>query len=93
LNANHREGGPKARFFASKGLSDSDWIVLAVAVEEHPVRNPIQDRIATGYGEKIAVRCTMRTPDGSNSCILTVWMEEPGQSPRFVTAYPSKDAG
>jgi len=38
---------------------------------------------------KAMVRCQLRPPDGTNPCILTVWMVEASGTPRLVTADPS----
>jgi hypothetical protein len=38
---------------------------------------------------KVMVRCRLRTPDGSDPCILTVWMVEDTGMPRLMTAFPS----
>ncbi len=44
---------------------------------------------AVPYGMKFIVRCTLRTPDKRDPCIMTVWIAETGAYPRLVTAYPS----
>ena len=90
LDVNHRDGGPKARFFLAMGFSDATWQAFANAIRRHPIDNPIQDTEATGYGLKMMVQCTLPTPDGGNPCIRTVWMVDGAQMPRLVTAYPSK---
>jgi filamentous hemagglutinin len=89
LNINHRDGGSKARFFITKGFSANLWRVFAEAVARHPIDNPIQATEATEFGLKVMVRCRLTTPDGSDPCILTVWMLEDTGLPRLVTAYPS----
>ena len=91
LDTSHRDGGPKARFFIAKGFSRADWGAFATAVKYHPVANPIHEQEATEYGLKVVIQCIIQTPDGSNPCILTVWMVEEQQAPRLVTAYPLKN--
>jgi len=88
LNAHHRDGRSKARFFIAHGYSDREWHVLAQAIGRHPVDNPIAGVEATTYGQKLVVVCRLRTPDGRNPCIRTVWIAEAGANPRLVTAYP-----
>jgi hypothetical protein len=89
LNINHREGQSKARFFLNRGFTDATWQVLDQALRQHPIDNPVVAEEATAYGRKLVVRCQVKTPDGRNPCIRTVWMAEAGALPRFVTAYPS----
>jgi hypothetical protein len=89
LNVNHRDGGPKARFFIAKGFSVDAWRAFAEAVLHHPIDNPIQATEATEFGLKVMVRCRLRTPNGSDPCILMVWLVEDAGTHRLVTAYPS----
>jgi hypothetical protein len=89
LNVNHRDGGPKARFFLAKSFSVGAWRTFADAIVRHRVDNPIQETDAMEFGLKVTVRCRLRTPDGRDPCILTVWMVEDAGTPRLVTAYPS----
>jgi hypothetical protein len=88
LNIDHREGRSKARFFPARGFTDADWQVLDQALRRHPIDNPVAAEEITEYGRKLIVRCQIKTPDGRNTCIRTVWMVEAGTRPRFVTAYP-----
>jgi hypothetical protein len=89
LDSNHPVGGPKAKFFTSFGFSRSDRPGMAVALAEHPLRNAVEETIATNYGQKHVVRCSVATPDGRNPCIVTVWMKEGDAPARLVTAYPA----
>ena len=90
LNINHSVGGSKAKFFLGKGFSEAEWKVFAGAIELHPIDNPIQDEEPTGYGLRVRIVCKLKTPDGSDPCIRTIWMVEGTQAPRLVTAYPSR---
>ena len=63
LDVNHRDGGPKARFFLAMGFSDATWQMFASAIRRHPIDNPILGREATGYGVKVMVQCELPTPD------------------------------
>lgn len=89
LNIDHREGRSKAQFFLAYGFSETDWQFLACALRCHPADNPVAAEEETEYGRKLIVRCQLRTPDGRNPCIRTVWMIKSGGQPRLVTAYPS----
>ena len=88
LNTAHPVGVPKARVFLSRGFSVAAWRVLTAALRQHPIDNPAESSQQTGYGLRLTVRCRLTTPDGSNPCIRTVWMVEPGLPARLVTAYP-----
>jgi hypothetical protein len=88
LNVDHREGGPKAKFFLARGFTILNWQALAEALRFHPADNPIEEEQVTVHGKKITVRCMLRTPDGNATCIRTVWMTEDGVTARLVTAYP-----
>lgn len=89
LNIDHRDGGPKARFFLARGFSDREWQRLRQALLDHPVHNPIAAQEQTHFGSKLTVRCRLHTPDGTNPCVRTIWMIEPEGEPRLVTAYPA----
>ena len=39
LNTVHPVGGPKARFFLSRGFSVTAWQVLTAALRQHPIDN------------------------------------------------------
>jgi hypothetical protein len=47
LDATHRDGGSKARFFLAKGFSDAAWRDFAAAMMRHPADNPILDSQVT----------------------------------------------
>jgi hypothetical protein len=91
LKIDHPIGGAKARFLLARGFSLIGWQELGSALREHPVTNPIESEQETKFGRKLTVRCRISTPDGTDPCIRTVWMVEPGTPPRLVTAYPSID--
>ena len=88
LNLCHPVGGSKAKFFLAGGFSDADWQMLDYALKCHPIDNAVESTQQNGFGAKFLVRCTVRTPDGRNPCILTVWMVDGPGAARFVTALP-----
>jgi hypothetical protein len=91
LNADHPVGAPKAAFFNSFGFSADDPVMLSRALLMHPQDNDIVQVEASAYGIKSVVRCRMRTPDGRDPCIISVWILEAGASiQRLVTAYPAE---
>jgi hypothetical protein len=88
LAADHPQNGGKAAYFAALGFSDDAWIGLQSALVRHSPENPVIQSIASVHGEKHVVHCTLRSPDGRNPCITTVWIVEGERPPRLVTAYP-----
>ena len=90
LNAEHPEGGPKAKFFFAHGFSVARWHVLKAALEQHPVDNGIFAGEANDWGQKLIVVCNMQTPDGTNPCVKTIWQLEVGAPARLITAYPAR---
>jgi len=57
LNENHPVGGGKAAFFFRFGFSAERWHVLAAALDDHPIRNPVENETVTAFGTKHLVRC------------------------------------
>jgi hypothetical protein len=88
LNAEHPIGRAKARFFLALGFGE-DGSALRTALADHPRRNAVESAVETRFGRKLVVRCRIVSPDGRDPCIVTVWIEEPGEAARLVTAYPA----
>ena len=79
----------KTKFFEAYGFSSAGWMELKKALLDHPRVNELAASVASPFGEKYEVRCSIETPDGRNPCIVSIWIIEPPDSdPRFVTAYP-----
>lgn len=92
LKADHPAGGPKAAFFRAFGFGLDRLDAMADALAEHPDRNPTAAVEGSLWGVKYTVQCRIRTPDGRDPCILTVWIVPPGDDvARLVTAYPHED--
>lgn len=94
LDVDRPDGGPKARFFLSKGAHVGDWRRFREVLLEHARSNPVT-RVRmhpAGRAELFQLDCQeVRMPDGSSPCIRTVWEMRPEQPcPRLVTAYPSR---
>lgn len=89
LARDHPDGGPKARFFERFGFHPSKWTVLAEALREHGQRHPVSNVVESRHGMRYSVDGSIRSPDGRNPSIRTVWIVELGLAgPRLVTAYP-----
>jgi hypothetical protein len=89
LSHDHPDGAPKARFFEGFGFHASAWQVFASALRAHGQKNPVANVVETEYGRRYSVDGSIRTPDGRNPNIRTVWIVEPNMDgPRLITAYP-----
>ena len=89
LSAGHPDGSSKARFFERFGFHSFEWTVLSAALVEHGQVNPVANVVETGYGRRYSVDGQIRSPDGRNPTIRTVWIIETGLDfPRLITAYP-----
>ena len=89
LNAEHRYGASKARFFAELGFRAESWEVLAAALCEHGQRNEVTKMKETGFGPRYQVEGELAAPDGRRPRVRTVWQLDEGQiAPRLITAYP-----
>jgi hypothetical protein len=89
LNANHRSGKSKARFFAGHGFSVEDWIALANALRQHAQEHEVAKQETTPLGMRFVVEGDMPLPDGVIASVRSVWFIESGESvPRLTTAYP-----
>lgn len=88
LDVSHREGGAKARFFLLFGFERERWQDLRDALVEHAQTNEELDSRISPHGIKYTVRCNIRSPDGRNPCITTVWIADDDISPRLVTVVP-----
>lgn len=88
VEPNNKRNGGKALFFARFGLTQENWPVLQEALKEHPVVHPLAATMSSSHGTKYVVECNVRTPDGRNPCIASVWIVDGVDPPRLVTAYP-----
>ena len=92
LNAAHRHGASKARFFGRFGFRMEAWEVLAVALREHGRQCEITRTKQTGFGPRYEVEGRMTDPDGRDPLVRTVWQVDEGQiAPRLITAYPLEE--
>ncbi|MFQ5852239.1 MAG: DUF6883 domain-containing protein [Candidatus Binatia bacterium] len=89
LNATHRYGVSKARFFGSFGFRAENWEQLAKALREHGQRHEIAKVKQTPFGPRYEVEGALLTPDGRTARVRTVWQFARGElAPRLITAYP-----
>jgi hypothetical protein len=91
LNAAHRFGASKARFFADFGFRIEEWETLAAALREHRQRHEVAKVTETGFGPRYEVDGELKAPDGRRPMVRTVWQMDHGQiAPRLITVYPLK---
>lgn len=91
LRLDHPVGGSKAAFFQAFGFSAAHLDIITAALIAHPDHNPVAEMEHGRWGTKYVVRCRIRTPDGRDPCVLTVWIVPPDQTDaRLVTAYPDE---
>lgn len=94
LNPSHPVGGGKAKFFLSRGFTQAKWPELKLALLDHPQHNQVTSQTANMHGERYVISCSLRTPDTTNPCVISVWNIQPSDPyPRFVTAYPNPAGG
>ena len=89
LNSAHKDGASKAKFFLKRGFKAADWKNFAKALTTHGAKQTVTDIETTRHGKKFTVECQLETPDGKNPCILSVWIQTKGKTPRLVTAHPN----
>lgn len=89
LNATHRSGVSKARFFAAFGFRAEAWEILSEALREHGQNHEVTRIKETGFGPRYEVEGELIAPDGRRPRVRTVWQLDEGEiAPRLITAYP-----
>ena len=89
LNPEHPGNGGKARLFQSLGFTREDWQAMAAALRKSSETAEIIDFVKSPHGRKYIQRGEIESPQGKRRIIRMVWIvEEEGDSPRLVTAYP-----
>ena len=91
LNLDHSDGGSKPIWFHSLGYGRENWQLLA---EDLLKIARTCDRYATErspYGLKYKASGTVGRPGYRPGRVVTVWIVEPDESPRLVTAFPDDD--
>ncbi len=88
LNPGNAQNRGKAALFQSFEFARDRWHVLADALREHAKNNPVIQTSRSAHGMKYVVACQLKTPDGRNPCLTSVWIIEANLTyPRLVTAY------
>ena len=90
LNPAHRSGASKAHFFLQFGFRLDAWGTLADALREHGRHCEVSGERETGFGPRYDVNGPLKTPDGRNPQVRTVWqIDHDHVAPRLITAYRS----
>ncbi|MGE3152328.1 MAG: DUF6883 domain-containing protein [Nitrospiraceae bacterium] len=91
LSSTHRAGRGKAGFFSACGFQVSKWDVLAQALRQHARDNVVSFTEDIPFGLRYVIEGPLVAPNGRQLQVRTVrFIDEGGQVPRFVTAYPLK---
>jgi hypothetical protein len=89
LSDTHHDGRHKAVFLKRFGFRVEEWEGLALALREHAAEHDITGVEVSRYGQRYVIEGSLRSPDGRNPLIRSIWFMEAGEdTPRFVTAYP-----
>jgi hypothetical protein len=89
LNPKHPHGAHKARYLGRFGFSAKELEVARQALLEHGKSHEVARVSQTGFGPRYAVEGILKTPDGRNPYVRTVWQMDKGEvAPRLITAYP-----
>ena len=89
LNAAHRYGASKARFFEHFGFRMAAWEQLAQALREHGQKHEVTKTRETGFGPRYEVEGGLSCPNGRHPRVRSVWQLDQGAvAPRLLTAYP-----
>jgi hypothetical protein len=89
LNPEHLIGMSKAHFFTNFGFSADKWEQLAKALLVHGQTHEVRRVRETSFGPRYEVEGALKTPDGREPIIRSVWQLDKGAgAPRLITAYP-----
>src|SRR5260370_28970641 len=92
LNPLHPDGAPKAVFFAAHGFTAENWQILAEAFGRLAANAEQAQQVISRHGQKYVVDGPLATPVGRMPIVRTVWIiDQGGDTPRLVTAYPHKE--
>lgn len=88
LAETHPTGRGKAQFFVSLGFRAESWRTLAAALRQHAQDCELAAVETTSFGRRYVVEGPIKSPDGRNPNLRSVWfVEGEGEPPRLVTAY------
>jgi len=87
LLADHPDGS-KGTFFADFGFRAQQWGAFAKAPIDQGSAGDVTAVAKSGYGTRYSVDGPIKTPDGRNPRIRTVWIADSEHAaPRLITAH------
>ena len=94
LNADHPEGGSKAKFFIARGFSLDDEKTFVEALMGHAIAGHLARELSNEHGVKRVYEGPLPCPDGTSPRVRSIWHKAPGHFMRLlVTAYPIRASG
>jgi hypothetical protein len=91
LNLDHPDGGAKGIWFHSLGYERENWQLLADDLLRIARTCDEYDIERSPHGIKYKVSGIVGRPGYRPGRVLTVWIVEPDEPPRLVTAFPEDD--
>jgi Domain of unknown function (DUF6883) len=89
LSTAHPRGRAKAIFFMRFGFRASQSDILSRALLDHARSHALAGSVETAYGIHYIIEGALRTPDGRDPPIRSIWMIKSSETAqRFVTATP-----
>ena len=89
LNADHIEGGAKARFFRRFGFETSSPNTLALSLLDHPNSETFVRTMVSARGDtKLVFEGPISAPDGRAPVLRTIWRLDESGAAHLVTAVP-----
>lgn len=89
LSETHSVGRSKAKFFRLAGFKEDNLKLLERGLIAIAYSEEVKEVSSSRHGARYVLDGPLRTPDGRTVQIRTVWaIDEDGNRPRFVTAYP-----
>lgn len=88
LSPQHPIGRTKALFFNAFGFRAEHPEVMEFALHEHGRYSELASEERTTIGRRFVAEGILRSPDGRNPLVRSVWYCSNGQDAHLVTAYP-----
>lgn len=90
LDPSHKDGGPKAKFYAYFGFRQDEWQVFAEAVRTQAREQEITSvEKSDTYGTYYIIVGHLSSPDGRNPRVRSVWLVDVGETiPRLISVVP-----
>jgi hypothetical protein len=81
LATEHKEGGPKARFFLARGFNLVQWQVMETSLVEQGVANKVVRIVQTEFGVRYTIDCNCPTPDDADDAARAADRIAAGRNP------------